>query len=92
MRVPIIALLFCILNGARLFADNIYVFETKPNSLYSIVLKEGSIHYIADDVVNIRDNPSREGKIIGKALIGNEVLILERTTIQEEIYEAVSKS
>ena len=53
----------------------------------ALLLKENSEHYIFEKRVNIRSKPSVKSKVIGLAVFGDPVIILEKTNIKEEIYD-----
>lgn len=67
-----------------IFSINIY-----PIDIYNtaLLLKENSEHYIFEKKVNIRSNPSVKSKVIGLAVFGDPVIILEKTNIKEKLYD-----
>ncbi len=67
-----------------IFTANIYSSDKYKKVL---LLKENSEHYIFEKRVNIRSKPSIKSDVIGLAVIGDQVIILEKTNIKEEIYD-----
>lgn len=79
-------IIFCI-SLIIIFSTYIY-----PSDKYktALLLKENSDHFIFENKVNIRSNSSIKSDIIGQAVVGDKVIILEKTNIKEEIYNIIA--